>query len=40
MKSDTIYDEIINNYDAKSKKFLETITYTIEEKLYTLLPEV
>lgn len=39
-KSDSIHEELIINFDAKSTQFLETITYTIEENLYTLLPEV
>jgi len=40
IKSDIIDNEIITIFDAKSTKFLETIIYTIEENLYTLLPEV
>jgi hypothetical protein len=39
-KSDTIDNEIINKYEAKSKEFLKTITYNIIENVYVLLPEV
>lgn len=40
IKSNTVHNELIINFDAKSTQFLSLIKYTIEEKLYTLLPEV
>jgi hypothetical protein len=39
-KSNTIDEELIRQFDARSKQFLESISYNIQEKLYTLLPEV
>lgn len=40
LKGDTIDNDIIDYFEAKSKQFLKTITYNIIENIYTLLPEV
>jgi hypothetical protein len=40
LKSDKIDNNIINEFEAKSKEFLKTITYNIEDGMYILLPGV
>ncbi len=40
LKSNNIDNELIKIFEAKSKQFLKTITYNIEENIYLLLPGV
>jgi hypothetical protein len=40
LKSDIIDNILIKQYEAKSKQFIKTVTYNIENEVYVLLPEV
>ena len=40
IKSNNIDNKLIKSFEAKSKQFLKTITYNIEENIYLLLPGV